>query len=543
LPRAHFGPADSGHGAADIGPAQSKVDAPMSRPGEQVALEQLQREVMRLVQARDWPNALTHIDRVLKVRPDMPRMLLNQAQCLLAMGRRLEARKSADAALSLAERDAVLLDALGSFYSFAGHQRDALKAFERAVALAPDNAHFMFNRATVQRFLGNLSAAEADYDQVIALRPLDFEAYKNRSDLRTQTAERNHVAELEGLVTRGFADWRAEMQIRYSLAKEYEDLGEYAKSFTHLREGAAKRRANLHYDVTVDVATVDWIMEAFPGGPAQLPPAADGSVQRNPPFSAKAVPQPAVAKQPVPIFIVGLPRSGTTLVDRILSSHSNVKSAGELNDFALAMVAAVRRDNTAQLPRRELVARSAHIDFAALGREYLARAAAAVGSCDYFTDKMPLNYLYCGLIRRALPNAKIIHLTRHPMASGYAMYKTLFKDGYPFSYDLREIAQYYAAYRRLMDHWTATLPGVIHTLSYEGLVADQLTESHKLLEFCGLEWEEACADFHRNAAATTTASASQVRQPIYDTSVAQWRHYVSQLAPLREALTSAGINL
>ena len=147
------------------------------------------------------------------------------------------------------------------------------------------------------------------------------------------------------------------------------------------------------------------------------------------------------------------------------------------------------------------------------------------------------------MIRRALPHAKIIHLTRHPMASGYAMYKTLFKDGYPFSYDLREIAQYYAAYRRLMDHWTATMPGAIHTLSYEGLVADQLAESRQLLEFCGLEWEDACADFHRNAAATTTASASQVRQPIYDSSVAQWRHYATQLAPLSEALTSAGINL
>jgi hypothetical protein len=326
------------------------------------------------------------------------------------------------------------------------------------------------------------------------------------------------------------------MQIHYSLAKEYEDLGEYAKSFAHLQHGAVKRRANLNYDVTADVATVDWIIEAFPRGPAAMPAAADGAVQRNTSISAKAV-------QPVPIFIVGLPRSGTTLVDRILSSHSKVKSAGELNDFALALVAAVRRDNNkAQLPRRELVARSAHIDFAALGGEYLQRACATVGPSEYFTDKMPLNYLYCGLIRRALPHAKIVHLTRHPMASGYAMYKTLFKDGYPFSYDLKEIAQYYVAYRRLMDHWIASMPGAIHTLSYEGLVADQLTESRRLLEFCGLEWEDACVDFHRNAAATTTASATQVRQPIYDTSVAQWQHYAAQLAPLREALTSAGIN-
>jgi hypothetical protein len=244
-----------------------------------------------------------------------------------------------------------------------------------------------------------------------------------------------------------------------------------------------------------------------------------------------------------PIFIVGLPRSGTTLVDRILSSHPQLRSAGELNDFALVLVARVRSENNmAQLPRRDLVARSAHIDFAALGRDYLARARAAGGG-GRFTDKMPLNYLYCGLIHRALPAAKIVHLTRHPMAAGYAMYKTLFKDGYPFSYDLDEIAAYYVAYRRLMDHWCATMPGVIHPVSYENLVADQHAETRKLLAFCGLEWHEACVQFHRNPAATTTASASQVRRPIYGSSVAQWRHYAAQLDGLRSALESAGIEL
>jgi tetratricopeptide (TPR) repeat protein len=483
-------------------------------------------EATRLMQARDWSNALIQIDRALQDRPGMSRLLLSKAQCLVPLGRRAEACEAAAAALSAASEDAVLLDAVGSFFSFAGDQHKALDAFERAVALAPDNAHFIFNRATVRRFLGQLAAAEADYDRVIALRPADFEAYKNRSDLRTQTADNNHIAELERWVVRGFADWRCEVQIRHALAKEYEDLGEHAKSFEQLRLGAKKRRQNMRYDVGNDVATANWIIEAFPRCAANAPlqPASDCSPD-------------------APIFIVGLPRSGTTLVDRILSSHSRVRSAGELNDFALALVAAVRRENgMMQLPRRELVARSAHLDFAALGRDYLSRARAGVGE-GRFTDKMPLNYLYCGLIRRALPNAKIVHLTRHPMAAGYAMYKTLFKDGYPFSYDLDEIAKYYVSYRRLMEHWCATMPDAIYSVSYENLVADQLNETRRLLAYCGLEWQDACAEFHQNPTATTTASASQVRRPMYDSSVAQWRHYTAELATLSDALTTAGIEL
>jgi tetratricopeptide (TPR) repeat protein len=480
-----------------------------------------QREAIRLMRARDWPSALEQFDRALAASPGVPQLLFGRAQCLLAMGRRAEAFALAAQALSHRSADAVLLDAIGSFFSFAGDQQRALAAFERAVALVPDNAHFVFNRATVRRFLGLLDAAEADYDRVIALRPTDFEAYKNRSDLRTQRVDQNHVAELTRLLAKGFTDWRGEVQIRHALAKEYEDLGEYALSFEQLRLGAKKRRENLSYDVATDVATVDWIIAAFP---SIAPP-------------AKSAPPDA------PIFIVGLPRSGTTLVDRILSSHSQVRSAGELNDFALALVARVRAETgLGHAPRRDLVTRSAHIDFAALGREYLARARAVVGD-GRFTDKMPLNYLYCGIIHRALPNARIVHLTRHPMAAGYAMFKTLFKDGYPFSYDLVEIGRYYAAYRRLMQHWDGVMPGVIHRLDYENLVRDQVGETRKLLDFCGLEWEDACLDFHRNEAATTTASASQIRRPLYDSSVSQWRHYAPQLSALRDELTSAGIEL
>jgi hypothetical protein len=189
------------------------------------------------------------------------------------------------------------------------------------------------------------------------------------------------------------------------------------------------------------------------------------------------------------------------------------------------------------------VARSAGVDFAELGHDYLSRVRSDFNGESRFIDKMPLNYLYCGLIRRALPNAKIVHLRRHPMAACYAMYKTLFEDGYPFSYDLAEIARYYIAYRRLMDHWCATMPGAIHTLSYEDLIADQLAGTRRLLDFCGLEWEDACAQFHQNPAASTTASAVQVRRPIYDTSISQWRHYAGQLAELSAHFRAAGIDI
>ena len=483
------------------------------------------------MQANRWEDALPPIDAALHASPGAPRWLLRKAQCLLGLGRRAAAGDAARASLAAAT-DAVLLDALGSFFSFVGDQVTALDAFQRATALAPGNPHFLFNRATVRRFLGEFEAAQTDYDRVIALRCDDFEAYKNRSDLRTQTAAANHVEELQRLIARGFADWRGEVQIRHALAKEYEDLGQYERSFEQLRAGARKRRGALNYDVAADVATVEWIIAAFPGaesGPRPCVPA--------PRATGVASAGPADA----PIFVVGLPRSGTTLVDRIVSSHARVRSAGELNDFALALVARVQRERgTRRLPRRDLVASSAAIDFSALGREYLARARAVIGE-GRFVDKMPLNYLYCGLIRRALPDARIVHLTRHPMAVCYAMYKTLFKDGYPFSYDLEDIARYYIAYRRLMDHWRAALPDCLYELSYEALIADQAGETRRLLDFCGLPWQDECLAFHRNPSPVTTASASQIRQPLYDSSVSQWRHYEAQLSGLREKLTAAGI--
>jgi tetratricopeptide (TPR) repeat protein len=502
-------------------------------------------ELLRLMQARNWAGALQGIDQALALHAKDARFLIYRGQCLMALGRRPDAFAAAADAERCALADPTIRDAAGTLYSYGGAHRQALAAYDRAVSLAPRNPQFLYNRATVRRFLGLLAEAEADYDLVIALKPTDFEAYKNRADLRTQTAARNHVAELETVISRyvaepetmtsrrvaepasvnsaPIADWQGEVQLRYALAKEYEDIGDYPQSFEQLSRGAQKRREHLRYDVANDVATVQWIIDAYPEAPAGAP--RDESEE-------------------APIFIVGLPRSGTTLAERILGSHSELYAAGELDCFALALVAAVRsRTGRAQMPRRELVANSAAVDFAALGRDYLRRAREASPGSGRFIDKMPLNYLYCGLIRRALPNAKLVHLTRHPMAVCYAMYKTLFKDGYPFSYNLEEIASYYLAYWRLMAHWRDTLPGAILDLSYEALIADQLGETRRLLEFCGLDWQEACAQFDANPAASTTASAAQIRRPIYDSSLSQWRHYEKQLAPLRRRLEAGGVQI
>jgi tetratricopeptide (TPR) repeat protein len=471
-------------------------------------------------------EGLALIEQAIQFEPRNAYFLLHRAQCLLTTGRLAEAHGTATAALQLAAPDAILLGAIGGVFNRVNDHAQALLAYDAAIALAPGNFQILFDRAAVRRCLGRLAQAEADYDQVIALNPNDYEAYLNRAALRMQSTDKNHVAELEAVLARAIPNAPGEVFLRYALAKEYEDLKAYPRSFAHLKRGAQIRRQHLRYDVAVDVATVDWIIDAFP--------------RSQPRVSHDAA---ACARTEAPIFIVGLPRSGSTLIDRILGSHSQVFSAGELHAFAITLVDAVRRQSgRSNLARQELVTLSAQVDFSALGSNYRKLASSGVPAGTRFTDKMPLNYLYLGLIRRALPNAKIIHVRRAPMAAGYAMYKMLFQDGYPFSYDLAELGKYYLAYRRLMDHWRSVLPDAIYDLAYEDLVIDQVGETRKVLEFCGLEWQDACAHFHLNAAATTTASASQVRQPIYTESVSQWRHYAKELTELSDVLRAAGID-
>ena len=238
-----------------------------------------------------------------------------------------------------------------------------------------------------------------------------------------------------------------------------------------------------------------------------------------------------------PVFITSLPRSGSTLTDRILSSHPDISSAGEINDLAML----ITQMSVGATSKAELIRKSAALDMRELGQRYVNVLKSHDDEALRVIDKTPLNFLYFGLIAKALPNAVIIHVTRDPMDVGYAMFKTLFRMGYPFSYDLDDIAKYMGAKSRLMKHWHAMMPGRIKTVCYEDLVKTQEAASRALVSATGLDWNEACLDFHKNQSASATASAAQVRRPVYNSSLQKWKNYSDQLQPLEQALRTQGI--
>lgn len=472
--------------------------------------------------ARMPGKALEFIQRALELDEDNCGYLMQYATILHRTGKLHEGLAVARRLVGREQSSAAGYNMLGSTLAHFDLHEDALWAFDKAIAQTSNRAHYHFNRAAELRFLGRLQDAEAACNRCIELAPQHHEAYLMRSDLRTQDADNNHVAELEALLSQAGNSWRGQSQLYFALAKELEDLREYPRSFECRQKGARLRRQHMVYHPENDIATMDAIKRVFDKNAFSsiTSDCGDGS----------------------PIFVLGMPRTGTTLLERILDSHSEVHSAGELNSFAQGLVELVRQEFGKADSREEFVAQSAQVDFTAVGEAYLHSTAPRRGDSPRFVDKLPLNYLYAGLIHLALPNARIIHLRRHPMAACYAIYKQLFMDAYPFSYSLEELGHYYVAYFRLMEHWRALIPDTAMTeLHYEKLVTQTETETRRILNFCGLPFESQCLEFHQHKSASTTASAAQIRQPVHTRSVDLWRRYQEQLQPLRDILAEGGI--
>jgi tetratricopeptide (TPR) repeat protein len=390
----------------------------------------------------------------------------------------------------------------------------ARAALERALQLRPDDPQLQFNLATALRNFGELAAAERLYDSVIQRRPDHWEAYMNRTNLRRQTPDRNHVPELKAAIGRVGSDWRGAMMLHFALGKEREDLGEHDEAFAAYDTGAKLQRRHMQYAVGADLDGLRRISQIF-----------------NEQWLRR---QPLGCQSAEPIFIIGLPRAGSTLLERMIGAHPEVFAAGELHNFGICVGRLLQR--LQQTAASGAIDASAHLDPLQLGEAYLESTRPRTGKHPRFIDKMPVNFLYAGLIAAALPNAAIIHVHRNPADAGFAMYKTLFNQAYPFSYDLREAGRYIRGYQKLMAHWHQLLPSRIIDVAYEELVDDPERVLTEVFRRCHLSFDPRSLSFFRSSEAVSTASAVQVRQPIYRTSVESWRHYARHLGPLIEEL-------
>jgi Flp pilus assembly protein TadD len=471
---------------------------------------------------KQLPLAIQYLSLATTLAPERADYQALLARALVSQHRFAEASTAAGAALRLAPQDPMTLGILGEVFSQLHDHAKAAELFRRVVDLCPDVAGYRFNLATSLVFAGNPAAAEVELEACVQLDPRFWKAYPALSQVRTQTGDRNHVQRLTSMLPEAGAPGAA-TYLHIALAKEFEDLGEYPRAFEHIVAGKGMLRSAKNYSFARDEALFD----AVEDGSGTFDPGVEGHRSNE------------------PIFVFGMPRSGTTLVDRILSSHPAVRAAGELEDFGVAIKRA-SGSRTAMVLDPDTVARARRLDWARLGADYLRSTRPVTGHTPRFTDKLPQNFFYAGFIAMALPDAPMICVRRGPMDTCLGNFRQLFareSSYYDYSLDILDIGRYYTRFDRLMRRWDQLFPGRILTLQYEQLVLEQEATTRRLLAFCGLPWDEACLRFERNPAPVASASTLQVRRPLNADSIGRWRHYETELQPLKRMLEDAGLSL
>ncbi|OAB61726.1 hypothetical protein AY599_02425 [Leptolyngbya valderiana BDU 20041] len=462
----------------------------------------------------EFERAIESIERAHELEPDSMNHAADLARYEALAGHHRRALERAEALLPSLGEDYLTLDTLANVFSHVGEQQRALELFERAARLRPDDPTALYNLATSYRFFGRIDEAEALFERVIERRPDDHEAVHSRSVLRRQTETSNHLVDLRQRLESP-AHWIAACHYAYALGKEYDDLGRPTDAFAAFARGADLMHRNRPSGIEQELAGLAAATRVMSEGRL---PRADGEPSRE------------------PVFVIGLPRTGSTLIERILARHPEVFGAGELSHFP--RLARQHLGATAVSEAYERAsARSDSLDYRSLGRDYLAATRPRTGHTARFIDKLPRNDLWAGLIHRALPGARFILTRREPMDAGYALFRTLFRGGYAWTYSLDDIGRYLRAQAGLADAIKASLPRERWIeVAYEDLVADPERWARAMVEFLGLPWDDACLDFRGHSDAVVTASSHQVRQPIYTSSIGKWRPLAAELEPLARAL-------
>lgn len=398
-----------------------------------------------------------------------------------------------------------------------GEHAQSLAAFDQLVARNPNVAAWHCYRGQQLEFLGRMDQAAAEYEACLALAPGYGSAAYYLARLHRKTRSDDYVEIIETGLQHVRHGSREHADFEFARYHLLEDLGRTDAAWQAL----ATANAVMHAQAAADAAREQEGMQHFCSEVAARAPRV-------------AATQPS---GPCPIFIVGLPRSGTTVLERMLANHSHVASAGELNDFGRQLL---RAGNTSADYSADFFARQLALDFAEVGRGYRAQTSWRAGDKPYLIDKQPGNSMVAGLIHAALPEAKILHLVRDPMDVCFGIWRARFGMTYAWSYEFKTLAAHYGQYRRLMRQWHTAYPGAIMDVAYAELVRDPAATLRRVLDFCGLEWEAGSEDLERNTTPVSTLSAAQVREPVHTRALGHWHRYAEQLEPLRAALEHSG---
>lgn len=459
-------------------------------------------------------EAVASYKKALALNPNFPAALGNLAQALMDLNRFDEAAGLLRRASALAPNNPQTMKVMGRLALERGDLETALAQYKRAIALKPDQADAYCGIGNALRDLGRQQEAIDAYGKAIELDPSKPGFYVSLADCKKFAPGDSYLALMESMAAKELPA-SDRMHLDFALGKAYADLADYRRSFERLLAANAAKRATITYD---EKSTFEFF----------------GRIERI--FSSELMAAKTGGGEPSrrPIFVLGMPRSGTTLVEQVLASHPAVHGAGELPAFKAAVEAVAPQGSLYP----DFVPALDHAALGRIGAEYLNRLAALAPERERVTDKMPSNFLYAGLIHLALPNAVIIHTVRNPLDTCISCFSKLFRPGeQPFTYDLGELGRCYARYQQLMAHWRRVLPaGRMLDVQYEDVVGDLEGQAYRILAHCGLPWDERCLAFHKTDRPVRTASAMQVRQPIYTSAVERWRVYEEFLEPLLSTL-------
>jgi tetratricopeptide (TPR) repeat protein len=434
----------------------------------------------------------------------------------------IEALDSANQLIQLNPSVAESYMAKAAVEGLAGLHEEAIKTYQTAIKIAPGKAGALCSMAHHLKTIGKQNEAVAAYRQAIIVKLDHTESYWSLANLKTFSFLDEEISSMENLLSTEDLPDTGRVHLFNALGLEYESRENYDKAFENMSSCNALRRKAESYDPVEMETMVDTIIELMP---------------------TKVMQESCVKETKVtPIFVVGLPRSGSTLIEQILASHSLVEGTHELHELNMAMQSTRDKFNiNKRFPEALSYFNDNHWEL--LGENYLRGTEKYRTDKLFFIDKNPNNFTFIGAIKLAMPNAKIINAQRHPLDSCYGSFKQLFASGQPFSYDLVELGEYYMEYQRIMEHWYKVCPEFILDVNYEEVVADLDLQVKRILNFCNLPFEEGCLRFHETERAVKTASSEQVRKPIYSSSVNLWRNYEHRLTDLIEILEPILIEL